>query len=111
MGNDEEKEGRRRAIAVFREQLLEDLSDPGLSRGAISARLREIASKTVDLPDGTERRFSERTLWSWWSAYRKKGLEGLLPQERSDKGVPREITPELLAAAIEKLWPESIIPI
>jgi transposase InsO family protein len=102
MGFDEDNEDRRRAIALFRETLLEDLSDSGLSRGRISARLREIASEPVTLPDGAERRFSERTLWSWWSAYRKQGLEGLLPAERSDKGLPREITPELLARAIEK---------
>jgi transposase InsO family protein len=102
MGIDEDNEERRRAVALFRETLLEDLSDSGLLRGAISARLREIAANPVVLPDGAERRFSERTLWSWWSAYRKKGLEGLLPAERSDKGVPREITPELVAAAVEK---------
>ena len=102
MSFDEDHEDHRRAIALFRETLLEDLSDSGLPRGQISAHLKEIASKPVVLPDGTERRFSERTLWSWWSAYRKQGLEGLLPAERSDKGLPREITPELLAGAIEK---------
>ena len=102
MSFEEDNEGRRRAIALFRETLLEDLSESGLPRGEISARLAEIASKPVLMPDGAERRFSERTLWSWWSAYRKRGLLGLLPAERSDKGVPREITPELLAQAIDK---------
>jgi len=56
----------------------------------------------VELPGGRERRFSARTLWSWWSAYKRGGLEALLPRERSDKGVPREITPELLSAAVAK---------
>ncbi len=102
MRQEDDNEDRRRAVALFREKVLEELSDPGLPRGAISARIAEIASQAVVLPDGTERRFTERTLWSWWSAYRKKGLKGLLPRERSDKGVPREITPEILAAAIEK---------
>lgn len=102
MSFEEDKEGRRRAIALFREALLEELSESGLARGEISARLTEIASQPVLLPDGAERRFSERTLWSWWSAWRKRGLLGLLPAERSDKGVLREITPELLAQAIDK---------
>ncbi len=102
MSFDDNNEDRRRAVALFRETLLEDLNEPGLPRGEISARLAEIASKPAVLPDGSERRFSERTLWSWWSVYRKHGLAGLLPAERSDNGLPREITPELLAQAIEK---------
>ena len=102
MSFEDDNEDRRRAIALFRETLLEDLSDTDLPRGEISARITETASKLAVLADGAERRFSERTLWSWWSAYRKHGLLGLMPAERSDKGVPREITPELLARAIEK---------
>ena len=102
MSFDDDNEDRRRAIALFRKQLLEDLIESDLPRGEISARLAEIAAKAVVLPDGRDRCYSLRTLWSWWSAYRKQGLTGLLPAERSDKGVPREITPELLALAIEK---------
>jgi putative transposase len=98
----DDNEDRRRAIALFRKQLLEDLIESDLPRGEISARLAEIAAKMAVLPDGRERGYTLRTLWSWWSAYRKQGLTGLLPAERSDKGVPREITPELLALAIEK---------
>jgi putative transposase len=99
---DDDNEDRRRAIALFRKQLLEDLIESDLPRGEISARLAEIAAKMVVLPGGRDRYYSLRTLWSWWSSYRKQGLTGLLPAERSDKGVPREITPELLNQAIEK---------
>lgn len=102
MNFEDDNEDRRRAIALFRKQLLEDLVESDLPRGEISARLAEIAAKAVVLLDGRERSYTLRTLWSWWSAYRKQGLTGLLPAERSDKGVPREITPELLALAIEK---------
>jgi transposase InsO family protein len=98
----DENEGRRRALALFRKSLLADLDEPGLPRGEISARIAELASRAILLPDGHERCFSHRTLWSWWSAYKKQGLTGLLPGERSDKGLPREITAELLAAAVEK---------
>jgi len=99
---DDDKEDRRHAIALFRKQLLEDLIEADPPRGEISARLADIADKTVVLPGGRERCYSVRTLWSWWSAYRKRGLTGLIPAERSDKHVPREITPEILALAIEK---------
>lgn len=99
---EDDSEDRRRALALFRKDLLAELDEPGLPRGEISTRIAAIAAQTVVLPNGSEHRFSERTLWAWWSAYKKLGLTGLLPRERLDKGVPREITPELLAAAIEK---------
>lgn len=93
---------RRRALALFRKDLFAELDEPGLPRGEISLRIAEIASRRLVLPDGRERRYHERTLWSWWSAYKEHGLSGLLPRERKDKGFPREITPELLSAVIEK---------
>jgi len=65
MNFDDDNEDRRRAIALFRRQLLEDLIESDLPRGEISARMAEIAAKTVVLPDGTERQYSLRTLWSW----------------------------------------------
>lgn len=99
---EDDDEDRRRAVALFRKHRLEELDEPGLERGEISARIAALASQVVELPEGRERRFSARTLWSWWSAYKRGGLEALLPRERSDRGVPREITPELLAAAIAK---------
>jgi putative transposase len=102
MNFDDDPDDRRRAIALFRKQLLEDLIESDPPRGELSARLAETAAQAVILPDGTERCYSLRTLWSWWSAYRRQGLKGLLPAERSDKGVPREITAELQALAIEK---------
>src|SRR5919106_2417763 len=52
------------------------------------------------MPDGRERRFSARTLWTWWSAYRQYGLDGLLPKRRQDRGTLRALSPEVLAAAI-----------
>jgi len=100
--DDDGDDARRRTLALFRKDLFAELDEPSLPRGEISARITQIASRALVLPGGQERRFHERTLWSWWSAYKGHGLAGLLPRERKDKGVSREITPELLAAAIEK---------
>ena len=41
-----------------------------------------------------------RTLRNWCQAYRKNGLEGLLPQPRKDKGQPRAIPQEILDRAM-----------
>jgi hypothetical protein len=62
MSIDDDNEDRRRTIALFRKQLLEDLIESDLPRGEISARLEEIATKTAVLSNGRERYYSVRTL-------------------------------------------------
>ena len=42
---------------------------------------------------------SERTLRRWVASYKKDGFDGLIPQERRDKGVSKSISPETLALA------------
>lgn len=100
--DDDGYDARRRALALFRKGLFAELDEPGVRRGEISAHIARLSSRPLVLPDGAERSVGERTLWSWWSAYKAAGLAGLLPKQRKDKGVAREVTPELLAAAIEK---------
>ncbi len=101
MGLDDEIDDRRRQIALFREDILEQIGAEALPRGELSGRIAELASRRFEMPWGKLRSFTERTLWSWWSAYKKNGLLGLAPKSRSDKGVSREITPEVLEAAIQ----------
>ena len=62
---------------------------------------KQLFLRTFRLPGGSERSFTSRTLWSWWSAYKKGGLEGLMPRCRADSGCPRAISPVGLAAASE----------
>jgi transposase InsO family protein len=96
----DDPEARRRAVALFRFAIISDLDIETLPRGERSARLVDLASRTYRVPEGRERQFSVRTLWTWWSAYRRQGLDGLLPHRRADRGTPRTLTPELLDAAI-----------
>lgn len=96
---DEEIDDRRRQIAKFRREVIEELDDEGLPRGELSARIEELAAQYWQPPfQHGRRRYTARTLWSWWSAYKEGGLQALVPESR--KGVGREIAPELLAAAI-----------
>jgi len=59
-----------------------------------------LAGRTCELPEGSPRPFRARTLWAWWSAYQRHGLEGLLPKARADRGALRALTPTLLAEAV-----------
>jgi putative transposase len=96
----DDPEARHRQLALFRHAVIGELDIETLPRGERSARIAELATRTYRSPDGRERRFSTRTLWAWWSAYRHHGLEGLLPQRRQDRGTLRALAPAVLEAAI-----------
>lgn len=44
--------------------------------------------------DGSTRPLPVRTLEDWWYAYQHGGFAALHPKSRSDRGVPRKLTPE-----------------
>jgi transposase InsO family protein len=91
---------RRRQVALFRHAIIGELDIEALPRGERSARLTELATRTYQTPDGRARQFSVRTLWAWWSAYQRAGLDGLLPKGRTDAGQPKAVDRALLEAAI-----------
>lgn len=85
---------------MFRYAVIADLDLEQLPRGELSARIAALATRTFTLPGGQQVGFTERTLWSWWSAYKRAGLLGLVPKERKDRGVAKVIDRALLDAAI-----------
>ena len=89
-----------RQVALFRHAIIGELDIEALPRGERSARIAELATRAYRGPEGRERRFSTRTLWAWWSAYQRQGLDGLLPRRRQDRGTLRALSRELLDAAI-----------
>ena len=96
----DDPDARRRQQALFRHAIIGELDIEALPRGERSARIAELATRTYRTPAGRERPFSTRTLWAWWSAYRRHGLDGLLPRRRQDRGILRALAPEMLEAAI-----------
>jgi putative transposase len=98
MSFDDEIDDRRRQFALFRHAVIAEMDAELLPRGGLSARIEELAQVIWRLPSGQERRFCERTLWQWWIDYKAGGLSGLVPESR--RSGPKEITPELLEAAI-----------
>ena len=47
----------------------------------------------------------DEAIQTWYSRYRKEGVEALRSRPRSDTGVPRKVEPEALLAAIEAVRP------
>jgi transposase InsO family protein len=91
---------RRRAIALFRHAIIAELDLEDLPRGELSARIAALAVCVFKNPAGKDCRVTVRTLWSWWSAYKKGGLLGLVPKARLDRGISKVIDRALLEAAI-----------
>jgi putative transposase len=96
----DDPDARRRQQALFRHAIIGELDVEALPHGERSTRVAALATRTYRPPDGRERRFSARTLWTWWSAYRRRGLDGLLPARRQDRGTLRALSRETLEAAM-----------
>jgi transposase InsO family protein len=79
-----------------------------LARFALLSRLQELLRKPVSLKvaldtvssdgrlelNGQSRPVPRRTLEDWWYAYQHGGFAALHPKDRSDRGLPRKLTPE-----------------
>ncbi len=86
--------------ALFRLSVLGPLASRGqLKRGEVKKIIRELAANTYDIPDSRRTHLSEQTITHWYYAWKKQGIEGLIPKERCDKGqtsVPPAIQEALL---------------
>ena len=82
-------------VAVFRSQLIGPLVHRVLTRGQLREALAEVAAQLVR-PPGSEhtRRFSVPTLERWYYRFKKRGLAGLVPAPRSDRGRAKALTAE-----------------
>jgi transposase InsO family protein len=101
---------RRRVdeLARWRFEKIAPLLDSTLSRSARAKILARIAEEDVDWPSGAVRPIGKATLYRWLRLYRRRGLSGLLPVERSDKGKARKgtLATGVLERALELLREE-----
>jgi hypothetical protein len=93
------------AVALFRLSVLGPLvSRDHLQRGELQTIIRQLASKEYAIP-GSDRRFlGEKTIEAWYYAWRAHGVDGLIPRQRTDRGVsklPLAVQEALLAAKRE----------
>ena len=77
---------RRKDWALWRFSVLGPLVSARLEHGDRRALLKEASARLHEDPDGTLRRIPERTLESWYYAWRNGGLEALEQIDRSDRG-------------------------
>jgi putative transposase len=67
-----------------------------MDRGQLQAALKLLTGQRFRPPGAkTTRGFSVTTLERWYYAYRKRGLNGLVPDRRSDAGRAKTLSQEL----------------
>ena len=100
------EEARRRAerarlTGLFRYQLIQDVTDPGLSARQRGALVRELAAREHDGPAGQKIAVSEQTIRRWVRDWRAGGFEALVPAPaRVSARTPAEVLE--LAVALKK---------
>jgi len=65
-----------------------------------TAYYKNVASKGLRMPDGKQITLNYNTFEKWEGLYKKHGMDGLMPQKRSDVGKPRALSD----AAIEEIF-------
>ena len=85
---------KNEGIMIFRFGVIFPLLDESLCYGQRSRILEELAAKEYDIPGSERKMLSKATMYSWLRLYQEKGLEGLAPKTRSDKGGHRAISTE-----------------
>ena len=93
------------AVALFRLSVLGPLvSANHLDRGELQKTLRQLAQKEYAIPGSKRRVLGEKTIQAWYYAWRRHGIEGLVPKTRLDRGVSKlsaEVQTALLTAKRE----------
>jgi putative transposase len=68
-------------------------------------RVHHVAALTFLDEEGNPRRFTWRTIQTWYYRYKNHGITGMTPRSRKDKGQPRKVTPEELLEALNAARP------
>ncbi len=71
----------------------------------IQERIQNTAGLVFTDEDGNPRRFTWRTISTWFYRYKNHGVTGVTVKSRSDKGKTRKTSPEELLEAINQVRP------
>ena len=75
------------------------------SGSTVRERIKKVSELTFTDEEGNPRKFTWKTISTWYYRYKAKGITGVDNSSRSDKGKTRKITPEELLEAINQVLP------
>jgi transposase InsO family protein len=90
---------KKETWALFRFQIIAPLLER--PRGEQESLIQERVGKPIEAPNGKLYPLSRSTLMRWMAHYRKKGMEGLHPPSRKDKGSLRTFSDETACALLK----------
>lgn len=90
----------RQATVTFRFEVIGPLAVKKLGPSERAHILRDLSARLWKKPDGRLIRIHARTLTRWLARYKAQGYAGLLPEERSDRGVRRVLPEQVVTRAI-----------
>ncbi|WP_028309329.1 IS481 family transposase [Desulfitibacter alkalitolerans] len=93
-------ENTRNAIALKRFSLISPVLNGQVSNN--KSYYSTVTEKPIDMPYYGARKYSPKTVESWYCDYMRGGIDALKPHPRGDKGGSRRINEELGAKIIEK---------
>jgi transposase InsO family protein len=97
MSKDSETIKHDAEIAQFRFALIAPVVQGLFPDASETAYYKRVTEKPFTLPDGTSVSYSYKTLEKWKSLYKNGGLDALMPNARSDKGISRALGEEAIA--------------
>jgi putative transposase len=90
------------AKALFRLSVLGPLvSRERLLRGELQQLTRELSAREYAIPGSKRRHVGDKTIQAWYYAWRSRGIDGLAPKPRADRGASKistAVQAEILAA-------------
>ena len=94
--NDLKPSDRAEEIAIFRATILGPVMLRDLAHGQLANELRVLSEARYRPPGAASTRtYQVPTLERWLYAYRARGLAGLRPEPRSDRGFAQELSARL----------------
>jgi len=109
--NSNASKSRAEAIALARFGLVSRIQELLRQPVPLKVALDTVASSSPLELEGKSELVPRRTLEDWWYAYQRGGFAALHPKGRSDRGVPRVLTPEQERHILEQVKAYPAIPV
>ena len=97
MNKDTETTRQDAEVAQFRFALIAPVIQGLFPDASATAYYKRVTASPLTLPDGSTVTYSYKTLEKWKSLYNTGGLDALMPNVRSDKGIPRALNEDAIA--------------